>query len=151
MTATFLDAAGKTLLEQIVNGPTQAETDNTVMLPRAGSGFVLPNTRSVQLFVDLTSKSVTFNSAEIDNIIFSVSLLPVLGTNLVVNGDGETLIDSPTMAHGWNSADDFFTTKWTAAGMAVKDPAQMTAVFTSSPERAASLSPRPWRFTRTST
>jgi len=122
LTATFLDAAGKTLLEFAINGPTQAETDNNYMMSRGGSGFILPNTRSVQLVLDLTGKLATFNSAEADNISFVVSLQPVLGAELLVNGDAETVVDSTFFPHGWNSSDDLLAMKWASAGMNVKDP-----------------------------
>ncbi len=104
ITATFLDAQGKTLLEYVVNGPTQAELDTTGLLWRSGSGFVLPNTRSVQLLVDLTSKAVTFNGAAADNLVFRVSLAPILGTNLVQNGNAEAQT-ADAVPPGWNSGD----------------------------------------------
>ncbi len=122
LTATFLDAAGKTLLEYSVTGPTVAEIDVNQFLPRGGSGFVLPNTRSVQLVLDLTGKAVTFNSAEADNLNLTLSLQPVLGAELVVNGDGETQTDSTFYPHGWNSADDFLAMKWASSAMGAKDP-----------------------------
>jgi uncharacterized protein (TIGR03437 family) len=104
ITATFTDAAGKTLLEYAINGPTQAELDTNGLLWRSGSGFVLPNTRSVQLLVDLSSKSTSYNFASADNIAFSVSLVPILGTNLVVNGDAEAQT-ADTVPPGWNSGE----------------------------------------------
>jgi uncharacterized protein (TIGR03437 family) len=104
ITATFRDSAGTTLLDYTVNTLTLAETDTNQLYPRAGSGFVLPNTRSVQLLLDLTSKSTYFNGASVDNLAFSVSLVPILGTNLLVNGDGEAQT-ADSMAPGWNSGD----------------------------------------------
>ncbi len=104
ITVTFLDAEGKTLLTYSLNGPTQAENDTNGMLWRAGSGFVLPNTRSVQLLVDLTSKATSFNGASADNIEFIVSLVPILGTNLVLNGNAEAQT-ADSVPPGWNSGD----------------------------------------------
>jgi uncharacterized protein (TIGR03437 family) len=104
VTATFLDGAGKTLLEYSVNAPALAEEDTNAMHWRSGSGFVLPNTRSVQLLVDLTGKATSFNSTTADDIAFRVSLQPVFGANLVVNGDAEDQTPD-TEAPGWNGAD----------------------------------------------
>jgi uncharacterized protein (TIGR03437 family) len=104
ITATFLDGSGKTLLEHVVNGPVLAETNTSQLLWRSGSGFVLPNTRSVQLVIDLTSKPVTFNGASADNVVLTLALEPLLGTNLVVNGDGEAQT-ADNVPPGWNSGD----------------------------------------------
>src|SRR5574340_172062 len=103
LTATFLDAAGRTLREYAIDAPTVPEEDTNALHSRSGSGFVLPNTRSVQLLLDLTGKSVSFNGASADEIKFRVSLEPILGVNLVVNGNGEgQTIDSEPP--GWNGA-----------------------------------------------
>jgi uncharacterized protein (TIGR03437 family) len=123
VTAAFLDAAGKKLLEYAVAGPTVVETDTWGLLWRSGSGFILPNTRSVVLAVDLTSKAVAFNFAAADNLAFSVALQPILGPNLIVNGDAETTDGGP-YPPGWNSADDFYTLKTSAS--AIKEPAADT-------------------------
>ncbi len=104
VTVTFLDAAGKTLLQYSVDAPALAEEDTNAMHWRNGSGFVLPNTRSVQMLLDLTGKPVSFNSATADNIVFTVSLQPIFGANLVVNSDAEDQT-ADTDAPGWNGAD----------------------------------------------
>src|SRR5574340_678827 len=101
LTATFLDAAGKTLLEYAIDAPTVPEESSNGLHPRAGSGFGLPNTRSVQLLLDLTGKSVSFNGASADEVKFRVSLEPVLGGNLVVNGNGESQT-ADSEPPGWN-------------------------------------------------
>jgi hypothetical protein len=103
VTATFLDAAGKTLLEHSVNAPAQAEEDANGLHWRNGSGFILPNTRSVQILIDLTGKAVSFNFADAGNISLTLSLQPVFGVNLVVNGDAEAQT-TDTEAPGWNGA-----------------------------------------------
>lgn len=104
VTATFLDAAGKTLLEYSVDAPALAEEDSNAMHWRSGSGFVLPNTRSVQLVVDLTGKATSFSGVTADDIAFRVSLQPVFGANLAVNGDAEEQTPD-TEAPGWSGAD----------------------------------------------
>jgi uncharacterized protein (TIGR03437 family) len=104
LTATFLDGAGKSLLEYTVNGPTLAEASSVIMLWRSGSGFVLPNTRSVQILLDLGGKSASFNAAAADNLSFRVSLVPILGTNLAVNGDAEAQTPDQ-VPPGWNSGE----------------------------------------------
>ena len=104
ITATFLDSGGKTLLEYAIAGPTIAEIDSNGMYSRYGSGFVLPNTRSVQLLVDLTSKAVSFNGTSADNIAFTLALQPILGSELAVNGDVEAQT-ADGMPPAWNSVD----------------------------------------------
>src|SRR5262249_53861840 len=104
VTATFLDGTGKTLLEYSVNAPALAEEDTNGMHWRSGSGFVLPNTRSVQLLVDLSGKPTSFSGVTADDITFRVSLQPIFGANLVVNGDAEDQTPD-TEAPGWNGAD----------------------------------------------
>ena len=104
VTATFLDGAGKTLLEYSVDAPALAEEDTNAMHWRSGSGFVLPNTRSVQLLVDLTGKATSFSGVTADDIGFRVSLQPIFDANLVVNGDAEAQTPD-TEAPGWNGAD----------------------------------------------
>ncbi len=142
LTATFLDGPGKTLLEYSITGPTVVEVDSNAMVPRGGSGFILPNTRSVQLVLDLSSEAVTFNSAEAENLSFSVSLQPVLGANLVVNANAETLIESTAILHGWNSGDDFLANKWSSISFVAKDPSpEDRGVYLFNQKGSAAMSP----------
>ena len=113
LTATFKDAAGKVLLKSVVNGPSEPEGGD--MQVRATSGFLLPNTRSVDLVLDLTDpadggRGDDFNLSSADNLSLMLTLEPVFGQNLVVNGNAETspskdgAFSSFYPVPGWNAA-----------------------------------------------
>ncbi len=111
--ATFKDGTGKVLLTSIVRGPSATEGGD--MQARATSGFLLPNTRSVDLLLELTDPAMggrgdNFNNSSADNIALVLTLEPLLGVNLVVNGDAESSaakdgsFDSRYPLPGWNFA-----------------------------------------------
>lgn len=113
LTGRFKDGAGNVLLTSVVMGPSLAEGQD--MQVRATSGFLLPNTRSVDLVLDLTDpadagRGDNFDISAADNLSLTLTLESVLGRNLVVNGDAETSPSkdgafSPNYpVPGWNAA-----------------------------------------------
>ncbi len=125
LTATFLDAAGKTLLEQQIKA--HADLGDGNLLARGGSGFLLPNTRKVRLVLDLTRAAVAFNVAAADNISLVLALEPILGANLAVNPGGEATKgesshNTAKPVPGWNAPYSFGVASYSTGNIRLTDP-----------------------------
>ncbi|MCC6419816.1 MAG: hypothetical protein IT429_16405 [Gemmataceae bacterium] len=125
--AVFLDASGGTLLETAASAPADDGSGEAVLFLRTASGFLLPNTRSVKLVLELQSTTAGFGYASADNLSFALALEPVLGQNLVVNGDAETDAGEESMStwspiSGWNTPTGMMAVRYSATGFAASDP-----------------------------
>lgn len=105
--ASFLDASGKTLRQAIVTAPVSEEIlSNVGVLLRSTTGYLLPNTRKVQLTLDLGKSNSEPQWLAADNVSLSLATEAISGANLVVNGDFEITgahSSSNSPVAGWNT------------------------------------------------
>ncbi|QOY85957.1 hypothetical protein [Paludibaculum fermentans] len=117
--AAFRNAAGEVLLTSSVNGPSALEKNYTPeLMNSAMSGYLLPNTRSVDLLLDMTAPSSAFNYFGADNLSLILRPESVTGVNLVVNGGAETAETSDGLMGygyqmpGWTGTTDVYASPY---------------------------------------
>ncbi|MCX6624163.1 MAG: hypothetical protein NTY38_24500 [Acidobacteria bacterium] len=124
--AKFFDGKGALVLTAMLKGPTGTEMNRPgALLARGTSGFLLPNTRKVEIAVDLSSTSSAYNLSGSDNISLELKLEPIIGTNLVVNGGGESIsvkAEPDYPLPGWNGSSEIFPATYEWADVGAKDP-----------------------------
>ncbi|MBL0156071.1 MAG: hypothetical protein IPP47_03000 [Bryobacterales bacterium] len=127
--AEFQDAAGKVLLTSTIRGPVGDEGNYPgALLSRSVSGFLLPNTRSVVLTLDMTAPEADHTGFSADNLSLVLAAESIMGVNLVVNGDAETPNDSlgstgnATPVVGWNAPPSMYVTTYDDARLGAADP-----------------------------
>lgn len=125
--ATFLDASGRPLLEAVAAAAREEDQPGADLLLRTVNGFVLPNTRSVRLVLDLQTSPAGAGYASADNLSFTMALEPVMGKNLVVNGDaeadeGEVSQNTWKPISGWNVQPEMMALSYAGVGFENGDP-----------------------------
>ncbi len=127
--AEFKDAAGKVLLASRIKGPVGDEGNYPgALLSRGASGFLLPNTRSVVLTLDMTAPEADHAGFSADNLSLVLAAESMMGVNLVVNGDAEMPNDSlgstgnATPVVGWNDPPSLYVTTYEEAWLGAGDP-----------------------------
>jgi uncharacterized protein (TIGR03437 family) len=122
--AEFQDASGKALLTSKATGPDEADVHFPAgLLPRTAQGFLPINVRKVKITIDLYIGESGANSYVADNISLVLTTEPVLGVNLLVNGDGETdhQTEDGRLVPGWNADTDLMAWKYGEYKMPSKD------------------------------
>lgn len=124
--AVFLDAAGRTLLEAAAAAPVEHEFSGGELLLRTVNGFLLPNTRSVRVVLELRTANSGFGFSGADNLSLQLNAEPVIGQNLVVNGDAETDEGEPSQntwnaISGWNTPTGMMAVTYYGARLADVD------------------------------
>jgi uncharacterized protein (TIGR03437 family) len=98
MTVTFLNGSGNSLSSITIGGLKSADRAGTGMYLRRQIGAVPVGTRSAKVTLNFTITSSSQNNAGADNlslILNSQATLPtVFGSNLVVDGDAESAVQS---------------------------------------------------------
>jgi uncharacterized protein (TIGR03437 family) len=89
--AEFQDASGNNILVATANAASVAD----VSVPdglffRATSGFLPPNVRKAKVTINLSTGDTGYNGFAADNISLVLTSDPLLGVNLLQNGDAET-------------------------------------------------------------
>jgi uncharacterized protein (TIGR03437 family) len=123
--AEFQDAGGATLLTATANAPSEADASFPAgLLLRAATGFLPVNVRKAKITIDLYTGDA-YNNHAADNISLVLTTDPMLGVNLLINGDGETNPGNPDgyPVPGWNADSNFAVAKWGDYKMPLKsDP-----------------------------
>jgi uncharacterized protein (TIGR03437 family) len=113
--AEFQDAAGTVLLTSTAPGPSSTDIHVPAgLLLRTAGGFLPANVRKAKITIDLASGSSGYNGFAADNISLVLTTDPMLGVNLLVNGDGETnpQSDNGYPVPGWNADTNFLVARW---------------------------------------
>jgi uncharacterized protein (TIGR03437 family) len=118
LTVDFQDASGTTLLHAVANGPSQADIECCLpegLMVRTASGFLPANVRKAKVTINLSigGGGTVGNNYAADNIALVLTTDPMFGSNLLVNGDGETdpgVDEAPVP--GWNAPAKFLVWKW---------------------------------------
>jgi uncharacterized protein (TIGR03437 family) len=109
----FQDASGTNLLVTTANGSTVADVNvPDGLFVRAATGFLPPNVRKARVTINLATGSSGYNGFAADNISLVLATDPLLGVNLLQNGDTETDPQNQDgyPVPGWNA--DTFMCAW---------------------------------------
>jgi len=109
----FQDASGTNLLVVTANPPAVADINvPDGLLLRTASGFLPPSVRKARVTINLAVGDSGYNGFAADNISLVLTTDPLLGVNLLQNGDAETnpQSDDGYPVPGWNA--DTFMCAW---------------------------------------
>jgi uncharacterized protein (TIGR03437 family) len=124
--AEFQDAGGATLLTATAAAPSEADVNiPSGLLLRTATGFLPVNVRKAKITIDLYNGDSGYNNHAADNLSLILTTDPMLGVNLLLNGDGEANPGSPDgyPVPGWNADTYLGVAKWGDYKMPLKsDP-----------------------------
>jgi uncharacterized protein (TIGR03437 family) len=124
--AEFQDAAGATLLTATASAPSEADVNiPSGLLLRTATGFLPVNVRKARITIDLYNGDSGYNNHAADNLSLILTTDPMLGVNLLLNGDGEANPGNEDghPVPGWNADTNLAVAKWGDYKMPLKsDP-----------------------------
>lgn len=113
--AEFQDAAGNNLLVATANAATVADVNVwDGLFERTAMGFLPPNVRKARVTINLATGDSGYNGFAADNVSLVLTTDPLLGVNLLQNGDVESnpQSDDGYPVPGWNADTNMCASKY---------------------------------------